>query len=118
MAAEVLLREKVNLDAMYLAGYAIECTLKALILEATPDASRAMTLKVITQGATMHRLEILLGKLRDLGKPIPLELARRLRKSTWSTTLRYRSGRTPTGHTRAFLKTAKAVYDWVEREMS
>ena len=117
MAAETLLVAKVNLDAMYLSGYTIECTLKALILESTPPHEKEKALKKITAGAKMHDIEVLIGILKDLGRPIPVELVKRLRKSTWSTTLRYKSGRTATGHTRAFLKTAKAMYDWVGRQL-
>ena len=49
-AAETLLREKLTLDAQYLSGYAVECSLKALILELTPDSSKADKLKEITAG--------------------------------------------------------------------
>ena len=116
MAAESLLAN-FNLDAMYLAGYTIECSLKALILELSSPQDRKDTLRRITSGAKMHELEVLIALLRDLGCSMPLELAKRLRKSTWSTTLRYRSGRPAIGHTRAFLKTAKAVYNWVESQL-
>jgi len=45
-----LLREKLTLDAQYLAGYTVECSLKALILELTPDVDKAAKLKEITAG--------------------------------------------------------------------
>ena|SRR3990172_1182581 len=116
-AAEFLLDNHYNLDAMYLAGYTLECTLKALIVEKAPAAEKTTTLKKISSGKKMHNVEVLSGLLKDFGCPIPLELVKRLRKSTWSTTLRYESGRTDTGETRAFLKTAKAVYNWVESHL-
>lgn len=115
--AEFLLANRYNLDAMYLAGYTVECTLKALILEATPVADRAEMLKRISSGKSMHETEILGGILKDLGRPIPLQLVKRFRRSGWSTALRYESGRTDTGETRGFLKTAKAAYDWVEEQL-
>jgi HEPN domain-containing protein len=115
--AEFLLNNGYNLDAMYLGGYAIECTLKALILEVTPVTKKASTLKKISSGEKMHRQEVLAGLLKDLSRPIPLTLIKKLRRSTWSTSLRYESGRTDTGETRAFLKTAKGVYDWVEGQL-
>ncbi|MGD9646723.1 MAG: HEPN domain-containing protein [Pirellulales bacterium] len=114
-AAEYLLRGGFNLDATYLAGYTIECALKALILELTPVADRPNVLLKITSGSTMHRTEVLLGKLRDLGVSLPARLVPRVRRAAaWTTQLRYETGRSDTGETRAFLKTAKAVYDWVE----
>ncbi|HUE14458.1 MAG TPA: HEPN domain-containing protein [Planctomycetaceae bacterium] len=116
-AAEFLLKNRYNLDAMYLAGYTIECSLKALILEATPEADRKKTLAKIRSGKKMHNPELLAGLLKDLNRPVPLAIAKRFRASGWSTDLRYESGRTDTGGTRAFLKTAKAVYDWVEGQL-
>lgn len=113
-AAETLLREKLTLDAQYIGGYTVECSLKALILDRTPPAVKLMTLKKITAGAKMHRPDVLLGELRTLGVLLPLTLAKRLRRFDWTTDLRYETGRRDTGETNGVLKTAKAVYDWVE----
>ena len=79
--AQFLLENRYNLDAMYLAGYTVECTLKALILEITPVVDRQKTLKKISSGKKMHDPEILGGILKDLGKPIPLDLVKRFRRS-------------------------------------
>jgi len=106
-----------NLDAMYLAGYTVECTLKALVLEVTPVVDRIDMIKKISSGKKMHDPEILGGILKDLGRPIPLELIKRFRRSGWSTGLRYETGRGDTGETRGFLKTAKKAYDWVEGQL-
>jgi HEPN domain-containing protein len=115
--AEFLLDNHYNLDAMYLAGYTIECALKALILELTPVTERTEMLKSIGSGKKMHNLEILGGILKDLGRPIPLLLVKRFRRSAWSTALRYETGRTDSGETRWFLKTARSAYDWVEGQL-
>jgi HEPN domain-containing protein len=115
--AETLLREKLTLDAQYLGGYTVECSLKALILELTPDTDKADKLKEITAGAKMHRPDILLGELRNLGVALPLDLAKRMRRFKWTTDLRYETGRRDTGETTAFLTTAKAIYDWVEGQL-
>ena len=115
--AEVLLREKLTLDAQYIGGYTVECSLKALILFWTPDADKPATLGRITSGSTMHRPDVLLGKLRDLGLALPLDIAKRLRRFDWTTDLRYETGRRDTGETIAFLKTAKAIYNWAEEEL-
>ena len=118
-AAEILLRQKLNLDAQYVGGYTVECSLKALVMELTPDADRAEKLKRITSGAKMHRPDVLLGELRDLDLDVtlPLSLAKKIRRFTWSTDLRYETRRRDTGETTAFLKTAKAIYDWVEGQL-
>ncbi len=112
-----MLREKLNLDAHYIGGYTIECALKALILELTPNKSKQDILKKISSGAKMHRPDVLIGELRKLGVALPLVLARRMRRFDWTTDLRYETGRRDTGETIAFLNTAKAIYDWVEGQL-
>ena len=116
--AETLWRADFNLDAQYIGGYTIECSLKALILHRTPDSERLIKLRQITTGASMHRAEVLLGELRDLGVALPLVLFKRMRRYNWTTDLRYETGRRDSGETTAFLKTAKAIYDWVEDQLS
>jgi len=115
--AETLLREKLTLDAQYLGGYAVECSLKALILQLTPDPDKPRKLRRITSGANMHRPDVLLGELRNLGVALPLVLVERMRRFDWTTDLRYETGRRDTGETIALLTTAKAIYDWVEGQL-
>lgn len=116
--AQVLLREKLTLDAQYIGGYAVECSLKALILDQTTESDRPTMLRHLLSGAKMHRPEILLGVLRDdLKISLPLEIARRMRRFDWTTDLRYETGRRDTGETIVFLTTAKAIYNWVKTEV-
>ena len=116
--AEFLLENgSYNLDAKYLAGYTVECALKALILYLTPRAKQAEMLKKITSGRKMHDYEILGGELKMRGQPIPLALVTKFRRYKWSTDLRYEAGTLPRGETRGFLKTAKAVYNWVKGQL-
>ncbi|MBL8864173.1 MAG: hypothetical protein JNK93_01285 [Planctomycetia bacterium] len=116
--AEVLLREKLTLDAQYIGGYTVECSLKALILHRTPETDRPETLTRITSSSRMHRSDVLLGELRDLGVALPLALAKRMRRFDWTTDLRYETGRRDTGETIAFLKTTKLIFDWVEGQLT
>jgi hypothetical protein len=115
--AEALLDLRINLDAQYIGGYTVECSLKALILERTPTADKEEILQKISSGQKMHRADVLLGRLRDLGVVLPLALAMRMRRFDWTTDLRYETGRRDTGETIGFLKTAKAIYDWVEGQI-
>lgn len=115
--AEVLLREKLTLDAQYLGGYAVECSLKALILARTPDPDKPDKLKQISSGAKMHRPEVLLEELKQLGIGLSSQLAKRMRRFDWTTDLRYETGRRDSGETIAFRKTPKAIYDWVEIQL-
>lgn len=116
--AETLLRERLTLDAQYLGGYTVECSLKALILQRTPAPDKSDKLARLTTGARMHRPEVLLGELRTQGVALPLEISKRMRRFEWSTDLRYETGRRDTGETIAFLKTAKAIYDWAEVQIT
>jgi HEPN domain-containing protein len=115
--AEFLLRHGYALDAMYLGGYAVECTLKALILEVTPVSEREDVRQRISSGAKMHSAEVLGQILKGRSRPIPLDLVKRFRRCGWSTALRYESGHVDRGETRGFLKTAKRVVDWVEGQL-
>jgi hypothetical protein len=128
-AAEALPRQH-GLDAMYLAGYTIECALKALILELAShtdpadkvqiglkDFTRDEIEKEITSGPKMHYPEVLAEFLKDLGRPIPLELRKKFRRSRWSTSLRYESGRRKPGEVRWLLKLAGETYRWVESQL-
>lgn len=115
--ALLLYRNHHNLDAMYLAGYTVECSLKALILGLTPGPDRAAMFDRISRGNAMHYPENLSAILRTLDKAIPLELVKKYRRFAWSTDLRYESGRTPTGETGGFLRTAQQTYEWVEGEL-
>lgn len=116
-AAEALLGLNITLDAQYLGGYTVECSLKALILHATPDLEKQEKLRRIKSGASMHNPVNLLGELRDLEVYLPLELAKRIRRFGWTTDLRYETGRRDTGETRAFLRTAKTIHDWVGNQL-
>jgi HEPN domain-containing protein len=116
--AEFLFKNGYNLDAKYLAGYAIECALKALLLEVTPQADRARTLELISSGAKMHKPEILGDKLKDLKRPIPLGLVQKFRRFAWSTDLRYQTGRTKSAETGGFLKAAKETCEWVKGQLA
>jgi HEPN domain-containing protein len=107
------LKNGYNLDAMYLAGYVVECALKALILRFTPEQDQAAKLIQLKT----HKLEKLVVLLRELGHPIPLRLVERIRRSDWSTELRYEVGRIDTGETRGYLKTVRIIYRWVEGQL-
>jgi len=117
-AADFLIEGSYNKDGMYLAGYGIECALKALILHLTPVADRAVMLKRITAGASMHS-DATLGQIlkSELGTPLPLELVRRFRRFDWSPAMRYETGREAFSEARGLWKTAKATCEWVQEQL-
>lgn len=63
-AAEHLLRHRYTLEAMYLAGYTIEFSLRALILKCTSEPKRPEILKKIASGGKMH------NPYAPVGRPI------------------------------------------------
>jgi hypothetical protein len=113
--AEILRR---TLEAQYIGGYSVECSFKALIMERTAEADRPAMLQRLMQGATYHRPEVLLDRLRDLGIALTPELARRMRRFDWTTGKRYETGRKDTGETNALLNTARAIYEWVRPQIT
>ena len=64
--ARVLRKADLTTGAVYLGGYAIECALKALILDAVPRAKRTDTLSSF-RGNLAHDYEWLRYKYRSLG---------------------------------------------------
>lgn len=117
-ADTILNRLRITLDAQYIGGYAVECALKALILHRTPTSDQTKMLARLTKGSAMHRPEVLLGELREFGIALTPELAKRMRRFSWSTDLRYEIGRRDTGETKALLRTARMIYDWVEEQIT
>lgn len=63
------------LGAVYLGGYAIECSLKSLICyeENTNNFKEASVFKQGTQGASLHNLAVLFGKIPSLKRTISLD---------------------------------------------
>jgi hypothetical protein len=112
--AEFLLANNYTLDAFYLTGYTIECTFKCLILRLTPIGEVNATLERIST----HSFERLAGILKDIGMPVPANFTTKMRRYSWGPFLRYRTGRTTIGHTRGFLKLAKQICHWVEKELA
>ena len=116
-SAEFLLDHGYTLDAFYLAGYSVECILKALIMHLTPEPDREATFDRLKSGAKMHYPENLKEELKNLRRPIPIDLVKRLRRFEWSTDLRYESGRRPRSEVRGYVKVATTVIEWVKGEM-
>ncbi len=117
-AEEILATLRLTLEAQYIGGYSVECSLKALILENTHDPERPAMLLRLTRGAASHRAEVLLGVLRDQGIYLTVELAKRMRRFDWTTDLRYEVGRKDTGETIGLLRTARAIHEWAEGQIA
>ena len=114
--AKFLLKNGYNLDAMYLGGYAVECSLKALILEITPEPDQPEMLKKISSGKKMHDTEILGVSSRIGVVQFP---------SHWSSgsvdpdgPLRFDTDRVELIQENAqFVETSANTYDWVKEQL-
>jgi hypothetical protein len=115
--AEFLLANDFTLDALYLAGYSVECILKSLVMYLTPQADQQAAFQLLKSGAKMHYPEHLRAELRKRGRDIPLDLILRFRRFPWTTDLRYASGRSRKGEVRGYLKTAQRLIEWAMGEM-
>ena len=119
--AEVLLRSKPSrtTGAVYLAGYSVECILKALVLSVTPRGQMDRTEGAITRGAEGHDLEALRqrytahvqvtfsgGLFRDF-----------LRWNSWGPRIRYQSGIMNESDAEAFLDSARRILQWADTRL-
>jgi HEPN domain-containing protein len=114
-AAQALFKLHMNLDAIYLAGYSVECALKSLILERTAASDKSRTL-----GSFRGRRGHDLGGLKDLLARrhcrVPTEIVPHIaRVETWSTELRYEVGRIPDSEAELFLSSSHKILHWVQR---
>ncbi len=117
LTAAGLLLGRANLDAIYLAGYVVECALKALLLARTPHRHREQLRETFFRGAGGHNLEGIKESLKERGCPMPREEAILFRKIAWSPALRYEVGHRPDEEAQAALMHAAAILKWVERSI-
>ena len=79
--AEVLFEAGYYIGAVYLAGYAVECMLKTLILEATPEKDHA-TVEAEFRGQRAHHYEWLRQRYVQTHAPgLPADIGQRIGNS-------------------------------------
>lgn len=113
--AEVLPRADYTTGAVYLAGYGIECILKALVLMAVPAGARPDTLKSF-RGTKAHEYEWLRSVYLTNGGPrFPREITQHFTLvNDWSTDLRYTPRSVRADDAEAFLLSAVAILKWAD----
>lgn len=111
--AQFLMQGKRTTGATYLAGYAVECMLKALILLLLPPRGRSETLAAF-RGAKGHDYEWLTELYRAKGGPaLPFKVAQRFALvSDWSVDMRYRPGAVKEIDAQTFLRATKEIMTW------
>jgi HEPN domain-containing protein len=106
-------------DSVYLAGYAVEFSLKAMILDCYPsDSKRREALNDFGRGESGHDL-IRLRRILRQRLPVPDEISKCLDELApqWSTHMRYIGSILPASESMAFLERAGRVKAWVERSL-
>lgn len=105
------------LDAVYLAGYAAECSLKSLILEQAPRSKRDAVCEEISSSAKAHNLDFLSGILNRKRPGVPGDVITSLNtiKHEWATSLRYAGAIVPRLEAESFIAHVDSVCQWVER---
>jgi HEPN domain-containing protein len=91
-AAHLLFRHAMYVDATYLAGYVVECSIKGFIVTRVPVQRRTRFVQTQFRSARAHDFEYLWKIARQLGATVPVRIVERVRTSAWSTDLRYTSG--------------------------
>jgi hypothetical protein len=116
-AATFLLDSEAFLDEVYLAGYMVECALKALILERTPVSRRGEVCRELTSGARAHYFDVLSGLLMVKGYTIPDEIQECLDSlaDQWRMDLRYVGTFVPRREAERFIDQVRSVCEWMQR---
>lgn len=120
-AADVLVRHDPPhfTDAVYLAGYAGECILKAVILASTPASKRAVLVDEEFRGRRGHDISHLMGLLHERGIRWSGSVQPALRRLTgWSTDLRYETAEFDGQEAIVFLSHVDLILDWAKGRLS
>ena len=105
--------------AVYLAGYAVECGLKALILAGVP-ARRRTAAEATFKGNRAHDFRWLLQDYRlrgGAGPPVEIRAALDA-VDFWSTSLRYSPGKIAESEAKKFLAAASRLLQWVDGRLT
>jgi len=116
--ARYLLDVKRTTGAIYLAGYAVECMLKALVLAATPPGRRRAVVDSF-RGAKAHDFEWLRALyLRAGGAPLTPAVVRAFGVvNRWSTVLRYQARAAKWAEAQLFFGAVHQITDWADARM-
>ncbi|WP_164929235.1 hypothetical protein [Gloeobacter violaceus] len=124
--AEVLHENGRCIGAMYIGGYAVECSLKALIChqERVLNLKDTQTYKKILQGYDLHNLSLLLGAIPSLQRAINLDKTGQYKRawktvtSVWlSGDLRYSKHNGTASDSRPFVESVKVLHKFILERM-
>jgi len=109
--AEVLLKAQRTTGAIYLAGYCVECMLKALII------ARSKTPKQF-RGEKGHDFESLKAQYFQSGGTFPRVVSQAFaRVTTWKVSGRYESRTAKFRDAEVFMESVRVIMEWIERSI-
>lgn len=114
--SQFLFNGKRYAGTIYLAGYAIECGLKALIFS-TASAAGMTELAQSFRGSGWHQFDRLLDAYTGRGgprPPYPVVKAFVYANDEWSVDLRYMAGERPAREAERFLGSTEIILDWIK----
>lgn len=113
--AEVLFTAGFYIGSVYLAGYAVECMLKTLILNSLPE-KRHEKAEAQFRGQRAHRYEWLRSRYAQAHAPgLPAVISKSLVfVSTWDTALRYTPGLGEREDSLRFLREVQKILKWAD----
>jgi len=116
--ARYLLEGERTTGAIYLAGYCIECMLKALILSQLAEAKRLEMLSSF-HGSKAHDYDWLKARYFEIGgPPFSKDVAKAFAYvNTWAVEIRYKAGTSNYGDAKTFLDSAELIMDWADGRM-
>ena len=111
--AEFLLKGDRTTGAVYLAGYAVECMLKAMVLSRTREKDHG---KVVAsfRGGKAHDFGWLINEyIVRKGPPVPLPISRLFSLvNAWTTSIRYKPGAMKKRDAVVFVRAAEDILSW------
>ncbi|HEX4608347.1 MAG TPA: HEPN domain-containing protein [Urbifossiella sp.] len=117
--AKFLQKADMPVGAVYLAGYCVECMLKALILCQTPPKKRS-EVRELFRGGKAHDYDWLRERYRlQGGSTMPPDVVQAFSEViVWETDLRYEPGTMAEDDVLAFMRAADAIRSWADRRMN
>jgi hypothetical protein len=114
--ARFLLEEGRTTGAVYLAGYAVECILEALILAVIAQPGKRREMLKSFRGSRAHDFGWLKAIYIDNGgATFPAQVAKKFaRTNLWSTELRYQPGTIRCREARNMLDAAEGILEWAD----
>ena len=116
--AELLFDAGFFIGTVYLAGYAVECMLKALILNSLPEKDHE-SVEAEFRGQRAHQYEWLRHRYAQTTAPgLPAEISESLAfVSTWDTSLRYKPGVGEPKDASRFLREVQHILEWANNRI-